>query len=319
MTEDRIAVEIESVTTSEGESGIETQFITLQDAAGRLMRVYIGKHEAKALSFGLLGFPPDRPSAYEVMLACLSAAGAVVEEIAIHDLRAQTYYAAARLQIAGQIHSIDMRPSDALNLAVRSKCPVFVSEKVFHASLPPDEPAASPETPLVTVIWPAEKLDDMSPDEVSAELAKLYAEDQSDRITKPPEQIDWQRVVPRDAARLARIKQFYRGQVLRTGTDFYHAAMVLQHAHSPEDYLLAHEFCVIAISQGVDQAKWLAAATEDRYLKSMGLPQRFGTQYETDGPNGKWSLYEVSPDLTDDMRRALSVPPLSDAQAYQGH
>lgn len=122
-------------------------------------------------------------------------------------------------------------------------------------------------------------------------------------------------VAPRDEVRLSRVKEMCRGQALQTGSDYYYAAMVLQHAHEPEDYLLAHELCIIAISKGEERAKWLAAASEDRYLMKIGRPQRFGTQYRVDKPGGSWYHYEVSPGLNDEMRRAFNVPSLSEAQA----
>lgn len=151
--------------------------------------------------------------------------------------------------------------------------------------------------------------------ENNKELADLYAEDQSDRLLPSGEQINWTVVAPRDAARLARVKEMCEEQALQTGVDYYHAAMVLQHAHEPEDYLLAHELCIIAISKGNERAKWLAAASEDRYLMNTGRPQRFGTQYCMDKPGGNYSLYEVAPGLSDWMRRAFNCPSLSEAQA----
>jgi len=55
--------------------------------------------------------------------------------------------------------------------------------------------------------------------------------------------------------------------------------MILQHAEAPEDNLLAHELCVVAISKGNFEAKWLAAASEDRFLMRIDRPRRFGTQF----------------------------------------
>ena len=155
-----------------------------------------------------------------------------------------------------------------------------------------------------------------SAQEAGEELAGLFSEDQSDRTSWPMDQIDIEAVMARDAARLERVKEMCRGQALRTGADYYHAAMILQHAHEPEDYLLAHELCVVAIGKGEERAKWLAAASEDRYLASIGRPQRFGTQYHTDDGGKSWYLYQVDPDFSDDLRRAFNVPPLSGARAH---
>ena len=145
------------------------------------------------------------------------------------------------------------------------------------------------------------------------ELARLYREDQADR--EPPEgkSIDWSVVGPRDAARLARVKELYTAGRFETGTDYYHAAMVLQHAAIAEDYLLAHELCVVAISKGEEQAKWLAAASEDRFLMNIGRPQRFGTQFHKEG-SGPWRLYAIDSGVTDALREAMGVRSLAKAR-----
>jgi hypothetical protein len=145
------------------------------------------------------------------------------------------------------------------------------------------------------------------------ELARIYAEDQGDRMPGGGTPIDWSVIAPRDRKREARVKELYEAGSLRTGKDFYRAAMVLQHASRPEDYLLAHEFCLAALAKGDQAARWLAAATEDRYLMNVGRPQRFGTQYRSDGPNRPVRLYEIGPGVTDALRRELGVPSLAEA------
>ena len=147
----------------------------------------------------------------------------------------------------------------------------------------------------------------------SDELARMYEEDQSDRKPIAGKQIDWIIVGPRDKAREARVKEFYATNQLRTGNDYHRAAMVLQHAGKPEDFLLAHEFCVIAIFKGID-ARWLAAASEDRFLQSIERPQRFGTQSKKMG-DSPWSLGEIDASVTDAHRAEMKVPSLDQAKA----
>ena len=319
MSEERIAVRITEVVASEEEGASGTRFVVLQDAAGREMRVFIGKFEAHALALGLGGAPPDSPRTYEAMLTALTLTGAIVEEAYIHDLRDETFYARVSLRVGEQVHPVEMRPSDALNLSVRADCPFFVSAEVFLSRQQGDSPsAAASDKGRVTSLAShhGEKSDRLTADEVSEELARMFVEDQGDRTPQPAGPIDWEVVGPRDSVRLARVKQMCRSQRLSTGMDYYHAAMILQHAHEPDDYLLAHELCIMAVGKGVEQARWLAAASEDRYLMNMGRPQRFGTQYRIDGTDGKWSLYDVGEGVTDGMRRDFNVPPLYEAQEY---
>lgn len=145
------------------------------------------------------------------------------------------------------------------------------------------------------------------------ELARLFREDQADRTSKDGKPIDWNAVDSRDKAREKRVKELYANNQLHTGADYYHVAMVLQHASSPEDYLLAHELCVVAISKGDERAKWLAAASEDRFLMEIGRPQRFATQFRSVG-NSPMRLYETDKGVTDELRRALNVPTLAQAK-----
>ena len=146
------------------------------------------------------------------------------------------------------------------------------------------------------------------------ELARLYREDQADRSPADGKPIDWAVVAPRDKARLLRVKEIYAQNRVQTGADYYRMAMVLQHGDVPEDYLLAHELCVAAIGKGEAQAKWLAAASEDRFLMTIGRPQRFATQYQSIGSNSPLKLYQVDAGVNDELRRALNVPTLAKAK-----
>ena len=151
----------------------------------------------------------------------------------------------------------------------------------------------------------------------NAELKQLHDEDQADR---EPENIDWSVVGPRDQARLKRVKELFAANALRTANDYYRAAMVLQHGSVPEDFLLGHELCVAAMMKGRTdkETAWLAASAEDRYLMNLGRPQRFGTQFHSEG-SGPVKLYTVdeSPGVTDELRRLMSVHSLAEAKAHE--
>lgn len=149
------------------------------------------------------------------------------------------------------------------------------------------------------------------------ELARLYDEDQADRMPAAGKAIDWSVVGPRDKVRRARVYALYEADELRTGKDYQRAAMVLQHAEKPDEYLLAHEFCIVALSKGERDARWLAAATEDRFLMNIARPQRFGTQYRSSGPDDKLKLYEVGKGVTDALRRELGVPSIAQAREQE--
>jgi hypothetical protein len=94
--------------------------------------------------------------------------------------------------------------------------------------------------------------------------------------------------------------------------------MILQHGDVADDYLLAHELCVAAIIKGDARGKWLAAASEDRFLMNINRPQRFATQFRCDGlPNCEFHLYKVDEGVTDELRKVLDVPSLAEAKARE--
>jgi hypothetical protein len=170
--------------------------------------------------------------------------------------------------------------------------------------------------PFVVVPFSAAQSSANVQDKDNQELVRLMDEDQADRLPRAGKSIDWKVVGPRDDARLKRVKELYSQNQLRSGNDYFNAALILQHSSVPEDYLLAHELCVVAISKkrGIES---LAAASEDRFLMSIGRPQRFGTQYKSEGPNEPYRLYKVDPGVTDELRRIMMVPSLAEAKARE--
>src|SRR5262245_45596908 len=149
------------------------------------------------------------------------------------------------------------------------------------------------------------------------ELVRLFSEDQGDRQPKDAKAIDWRVVRRRDEVRLKRVMELYRAGELRTGWDYFHAAIILQHGRRPEDYLLSHELCVTAVfnsgakekADWVSAAKWLAAASENRFLLYIHRAQRFGTQSRQKG-----RLAKMDEGVTDELRKVWHVPTLAQAK-----
>ncbi len=52
----------------------------------------------------------------------------------VTELRDDTFFAVIWLEREGQAISIDSRPSDALALALRMDCPIFVEDEVLKSS-----------------------------------------------------------------------------------------------------------------------------------------------------------------------------------------
>jgi hypothetical protein len=169
--------------------------------------------------------------------------------------------------------------------------------------------------PLFTVNSVEAQAPSVQPLKDNKELARLCAEDQSDRPSNY-KSIDWAIINPRDKVRLKRVKEIYTQNLLQTANDYDCAAIILQHGEVPEDFLLAHEFWVVAISKGKnDQGTLsLAAASEDRFLTNIGRPQRFGTQLHS-VDNGPIELYPIDSSVPDGLRRVMTGHSLAEFKA----
>jgi hypothetical protein len=147
---------------------------------------------------------------------------------------------------------------------------------------------------------------------LNAELTRLCAEDQADR--EAGGKIDSSVMSQRDAERRKRVKEIAGQGGLKQAGDYYHAALVFQHGDQAEDYKRAHDWSLKALELDPQYpaARWLAAATLDRYLMSRGRPQLYGTQ--TKKVDGKWVLWNVDPAVTDEERARWDVPPLAESR-----
>ncbi|MDF1524580.1 MAG: bifunctional nuclease family protein, partial [Trueperaceae bacterium] len=90
--------------------------------------------QALAIAAGRQEERPARPLTHDLMLSVLEMMGASLQRVEVTDLIDGTYYAMLILERQGMRFDVDARPSDALALAVRTKCPVFVAEHVLEAS-----------------------------------------------------------------------------------------------------------------------------------------------------------------------------------------
>jgi len=130
-------------------------------------------------------------------------------------------------------------------------------------------------------------------------LRKIYDEDQQNRND-----------VEGDERRRAQVRKLVAEEKVQTGEDYYYAAFIFQHGQNPDDYLYAHVLATIALGKGFEPAKWLSAATLDRYLRSVKQPQIFGTQFGSLFDDGDLDPYNKEM-LSDKMREMWCVAPYS--------
>lgn len=150
-------------------------------------------------------------------------------------------------------------------------------------------------------------IDTENPD--NEELTKMHNEDQADRRGI----IDWSVVSVRDSTRLARVNEMVAQDLLRTGKDYYHAAMIYQHGPDTISSAMAVKMMRKAVDLDRTVNKWLLAAAIDRDLMYRNQPQIFGTQYVRSGEYEPWERYEIdSTKVTDEERIEYGVETLAE-------
>jgi bifunctional DNase/RNase len=144
--------------------------VLLKEQTGeRVLPIYIGPEEAKAIALALEGVVPARPLTHDLLRDTLAALGADVMRVSVTELRDRTFYAELELRLNGQTVRVSSRPSDAIALAVRVDAPIYASEQVLdEAASPPEEPEGDPEEQEQIVDEFREFIDQVNPDDFAS-------------------------------------------------------------------------------------------------------------------------------------------------------
>jgi len=125
------------------------QVVILKELEGeRRLPIFIGKAEGDAIAFRLNNdLVVPRPLTHDLATSLVGALDAKISRVVISDLRHQHFIATLHLESQGNDLALDVRPSDALALAVRADCPIYAQEHVLAEAgvFPPASPA-EPET-----------------------------------------------------------------------------------------------------------------------------------------------------------------------------
>jgi hypothetical protein len=99
-----------------------------------MLPIWVGPYEANSIASEIEKVAPQRPMTHDLLRNVISQFGAVVKRVIVTELRDNTFYAVIELSFVGKTLLIDSRPSDAIALALRVDCPIFVREEVVELS-----------------------------------------------------------------------------------------------------------------------------------------------------------------------------------------
>jgi len=110
----------------------DQQVVYLRElGCNRVIPLLIGIFEATALDRNVKGVRAPRPLTHDAMIELIRTLDGEIESAVIADLKDQVYYTNLNIRRFNQIVSVDMRPSDALNLVVLANKPLFIAEHVL--------------------------------------------------------------------------------------------------------------------------------------------------------------------------------------------
>ncbi len=109
--------------------------VVLKDeGSGRTLPIWVGLFEANAITMGIEHTWTPRPMTHDLLKNIIEGMNAAVRDITVTDLRSNTFYAIISLDVGGKMVKIDSRPSDAIALALRTKSPIYVDDKVLESA-----------------------------------------------------------------------------------------------------------------------------------------------------------------------------------------
>ena len=120
--------------------------VVLKDVASEaVMPIWVGIFEANAIAIEIEKVAAPRPMTHDLTRNLIRGLKGQLERVVITELKDDTFFAVLWLRQGDELLTIDARPSDAIALAMRSDCPIYVSEQVMQSaklstSGPPDGP-----------------------------------------------------------------------------------------------------------------------------------------------------------------------------------
>ena len=109
--------------------------VVLKDVNGTaILPIWVGVYEANAIALEIEKVAAPRPMTHDLIRNVLFGLETSVRKVVVSDLKEDTFFAVIWLERNGEMISIDSRPSDALAIALRLDCPIYVEDAVLKTS-----------------------------------------------------------------------------------------------------------------------------------------------------------------------------------------
>lgn len=146
-------IELHILAIANSENQPHSFVIILKEAGGkRRLPVVIGGFEAQAIALAVEHILPSRPMTHDLFKNTMESAGAELHEVIISDLSEGIFYATMVWELAsGATMEVDARTSDAIAMAVRFACPIYVYSNILDEAGIEVDPASAPAEESVAI------------------------------------------------------------------------------------------------------------------------------------------------------------------------
>jgi uncharacterized protein len=118
--------------------------VILKDVASdTVLPIWVGIFEVNAIATEIEKLASNRPMTHDLLKNLIHFMNGRLDRVVITELKDDTFFAVLWLTQDGETITVDARPSDAIALALRADCPIYVAEPVLAiarltAAGPPD-------------------------------------------------------------------------------------------------------------------------------------------------------------------------------------
>ena len=109
--------------------------VILKDVgSNNVLPIWVGIYEANAIALEIEKVSTPRPMTHDLIKTLLHGLDAGIRKVVVNELKEDTFFAVIWIERNGELISVDSRPSDALALALRLDCPIFVDDAVLKSA-----------------------------------------------------------------------------------------------------------------------------------------------------------------------------------------
>jgi hypothetical protein len=109
--------------------------VILKDiGSNNVLPIWVGIYEANAIALEIEKVSTPRPMTHDLIKTLLLGLDAGIRKVVVNELREDTFFAVIWVERNGELISVDSRPSDALALALRLDCPIYVDDSVLKSA-----------------------------------------------------------------------------------------------------------------------------------------------------------------------------------------